>query len=67
MENRQPTRWGRVREFGTRVRLLDSSNRVVVGRTQAGWAGRVDTPKSNSGTLKVDTLKPGSVNVCSTY
>ena len=39
MENQQPTRWGQVREFRTHVWSSESSNRVAVGRTQAGWPG----------------------------
>ena len=31
--------WGRVSEFGTRVRHSKSSDRVAVGWTQAGWPG----------------------------
>ena len=31
--------WGRVSEFGTRVRSPKSSDWVVAGRTQAGWPG----------------------------
>ena len=31
--------WGRVSEFGTRVRLPKSLDRVAAGRTQAGWPG----------------------------
>lgn len=35
-ENSQPTRGGRVREFGTRVRPPELLDRVVAGQTRAG-------------------------------
>ena len=33
IKNQQPTRWGRVSEVGTRIRPLESLDRVVAGRT----------------------------------